>query len=71
MLVLRTAALTNRWHETLEHARASMATNRRLDWKWRSPDMPVELKGQHSTPRPEPHTQEATAYEGRCMIIFR
>lgn len=44
MLVLRAAALTDRWQETLAHARASIASNRRLDWAWQSPDMPAELK---------------------------
>jgi hypothetical protein len=44
MLVLRAAALTERWEETLAHARATMASDRRLDWIWTSPDMPAELK---------------------------
>lgn len=44
MLALRAAALTGRWQETLDHVRATMAPDRRLDWKWRAPDMPAELK---------------------------
>ncbi len=44
MLVLRAAALTDRWQETLAHVRATMANDRRLDWSWESPDMPAELK---------------------------
>jgi len=44
MLVLRAAALTDRWQETLEHARLTLAGDRRLDWRWESPDMPGELK---------------------------
>jgi hypothetical protein len=43
MLVLRAAALTDRWEESLEHVRATMATSRRIDWPWPSPDMPIEL----------------------------
>ena len=43
MLVLRAAALTERWQESLEHVRAGMASDRRLDWEWQSPDMPAEL----------------------------
>jgi hypothetical protein len=42
-LVLRAAVLTERWQETLEHVRATMASDRRLEWDWESPDMPAEL----------------------------
>ena len=44
ILVLRAAALTDRWEETLERTRQAMASDRRLDWKWKSPNMPKELK---------------------------
>jgi hypothetical protein len=44
MLALRAAALSGRWQETLDHVRAAMARDRRIDWQWRSPDMPEELK---------------------------
>jgi hypothetical protein len=44
MLVLRAAALTERWEETLAHARETMASDRRLNWTWKSPNMPAELK---------------------------
>jgi hypothetical protein len=44
MLVIRAAVLTGRWQETLEHVEEEMARDRNLDWKWRSPDMPEELK---------------------------
>ncbi len=43
MLVLRAAALTGRWEETMEKARGSMATDRRRDWQWKAPDMEAEL----------------------------
>lgn len=63
MLVLRAAALTDRWEETLEHARQAMARDRRLDWRWRSPAMPAELKAQaHRTPpSPQVHLAKAAA----------
>ncbi len=44
MLLLRAAALTGRWQETLEEVRAAMARDRRIDWHWVGPDMPTELK---------------------------
>lgn len=44
MLALRAAALTERWQETVEHVRETMARDRRLDWGWQSPNMPEELK---------------------------
>lgn len=44
VLVMRAAALTDRWQETLDHMRATLASDRRLDWHWQSPDMPAELK---------------------------
>ena len=43
MLVLRAAALTDRWEESLQHVRSSMASNRRIAWHWVAPDMPKEL----------------------------
>ena len=39
MLVLRAAAVTDRWEESLEHVRSSMASNRRLDWQWKAPNI--------------------------------
>lgn len=38
MLALRAAVLSDRWEETLEHVRATMATDRKIGWKWSSPD---------------------------------
>jgi len=43
MLVLRAAALTGRWEETMEKAHAAMAWDRRRDWRWEAPDMVAEL----------------------------
>lgn len=39
LMAERAAVVSGRWEETLEHARASMATDRRIDWQWSSPDM--------------------------------
>jgi hypothetical protein len=43
MLVLRAAALTKRWAETMERTRAAMASDRRRDWSWAAPDIVAEL----------------------------
>jgi hypothetical protein len=43
MLVLRAAALTGRWQETMEQVQASMATDRRRAWQWEAPDIMAEL----------------------------
>jgi hypothetical protein len=57
MLVLRAAAVTDRWEETLEHARAAMARDRRVEWRWQSPDMPAELKAHATIAPPSPQSQ--------------
>jgi hypothetical protein len=43
MLVLRAAALTGRWQETMERTQAAMSSDRRRDWQWEAPDMVAEL----------------------------
>ena len=57
MLVLRSAALTGRWEETLEHSRQTLAGDRRLDWQWQSPDMPNDLKSHKVIRPPKPQGQ--------------
>ena len=42
VMVLRGTILSDRWEETLDHVRATMATDRKIDWKWSSPDMRQE-----------------------------
>lgn len=42
-LVLRAAALTGRWQETMEQVRAAMAMDRRRDGQWAAPDIVAEL----------------------------
>jgi hypothetical protein len=62
MLVLRAAALTGRWEETMERAQAAMARDRRRDWKWEAPDLVAEMNSgvpiKPPTPQPEPSGQE-------------
>jgi hypothetical protein len=43
MLVLRAAALTGRWQETMEKVQEAMARDRRRDWSWEAPDIVAEL----------------------------
>jgi hypothetical protein len=57
LLVLRAAALTDRWEETMDHLRATMASDRRLDWQWQSPDMPAALKAGQNIAPPVAQTQ--------------
>lgn len=58
LLVLRAAAVTQRWQETMEQARTAMALDRCCDWKWTSPDMPAELKSGVPIRPPQPQSQE-------------
>jgi hypothetical protein len=44
MLMLRGLVLSGRWQEVFGKISKSLAEDRRLDWKWTSPDMPAELK---------------------------
>jgi hypothetical protein len=44
MLVLRAAALTKRWGETMEHTRVARAGSRYREWHWEAPDMMAELE---------------------------
>src|SRR4051812_5116340 len=43
MLVLRAAALTGRWEETMERTQEAMASDRRRDWRWEAPDIVADL----------------------------
>jgi hypothetical protein len=58
MLVLRAAALTDRWEATLEQVRMRMASDRRLQWRWQSPDMPAKLKAKVPIKPPVPQPQQ-------------
>lgn len=60
MLLLRGLVLSDHWPEAFAKITSSMASDRRLDWEWESPDMPAELKaGKAITPpKPQPDVQE-------------
>ena len=45
MLVLRAAALTDRWEELVEQAHAAALRQGRLEWHWQAPDLVAQLKG--------------------------
>ena len=62
-LVLRAAAVTGRWEETLTRARTEMGKDRQLEWAWESPDMVAELKAE--IPIKPPVTQEASGQRDR------
>jgi len=53
MLALRGLVLTGRWNEEFAKITASLASNRRLDWEWSSPNMPAQLKANMSIAPPE------------------
>ncbi len=57
-LVLRAAAVTDRWEETLAHVREEMGRDRHMAWDWESPDMPAQLKAE--VPIKPPVTQTTT-----------
>src|SRR5205823_14535410 len=65
VLVMRAAVLTQRWQETLEHVRTTMASDRRLDWHWQSPDMPADLKSELEIAPPVP---QPTAAQGSQVV---
>lgn len=44
MLVLRGLVLSGRWNQVFAQITKSIGEDRRLDWQWKSPDMPAELK---------------------------
>ena len=43
MLMLRAAALTGRWEETMERTQAAMAREGCCDWRWEAPDIVAGL----------------------------
>jgi hypothetical protein len=57
-LVLRAAALSGRWEETMAWVGEAMSQNRQLGWEWRSPDMAAELKS--GVPIKPPEAQKAS-----------
>jgi hypothetical protein len=63
LLVLRGLVLTQRWDETFEAISESMASDRRLDRKFQSPDMPAQLNAQEAIQPPSAQgTEESMNY---------
>jgi hypothetical protein len=62
-LVLRAAAVTDRWEETLARTWEEMGKDRQLGWAWESPDMAAELKAE--VPIKPPVAQEASGQRDR------
>lgn len=62
MLVLRGLVLSGRWKEVFAKITQSLASDRRLDWKWESPDMPAQLKAgtKITPPKPQPPPPKAS-----------
>src|SRR5271155_2291204 len=61
MLQIRGLALSGRWDATFADITASLASDRRLEWHWQSPDMTAELKSPAAVPIPTPQPQTAQA----------
>jgi hypothetical protein len=59
MLVLRAAALTGRWEETMERTQAAMAEDRRRDWQWEAPNIVAELNSGEPIKPPAPQSQSS------------
>lgn len=54
MLQIRGLVLSGRWDATFANITASLASDRRLEWHWQSPDMTAELKAPAAVPIPAP-----------------
>ena len=61
MLVLRGLVLSRRWKNEFAKITDSMARDRRLNWEWRSPDMPAQLKAGTEITPPKPQPQSPAA----------
>jgi hypothetical protein len=65
MLVLRAAALTGRWEETMERVQAAMAQDRCRDWQWEAPDIVAELNS--AVPIKPPASQPRSSEQERTI----
>jgi hypothetical protein len=63
MLVLRAAALTGRWEETMERVQVAMARDQRGDWHWEAPDMVAELNSGVPIEPPATQTESSGQHE--------
>ena len=57
MFAIRALLLCDRWEETLGRVRQTMARDRRIDWRWRAPDL-SKLKTDDSISPPSQKTRE-------------
>jgi hypothetical protein len=57
MLVLRAAAVTGRWEETMGRVQEAMAEDRRRDWRWEATDIVAELNSGVEVKPPPPQLQ--------------
>ena len=63
MMLLRCLVLSNRWDDSFVEISTSLASNRRLDWTFRSPDMPAQLEARIAIEPPKPQvTATSTPY---------
>src|SRR5215210_2702652 len=65
-VALRAAALSGRWEELLEKTRQSVSHDRRIDFKWTSPDMRAELKADVKVQPPTPQVQQKGRLESQA-----
>jgi hypothetical protein len=61
MLVLRGLVLSRRWREVFAKLTESLASDRRLDWDWKSPDMPAALEAGIDIAPPKPQLSSSKA----------
>jgi hypothetical protein len=61
MLQIRGLALSDRWEATFAKITDSLASDRRLEWHWQSPDMTAELKSPAAAPIPMPQPSTVQA----------
>ena len=59
LILLRAAALTDRWDETVQQAQQCKDANGCPDWIWSSPDMPLQLKAKLPIGTPVPQLNAA------------
>ena len=61
MLVLRGLVLSRRWRDVFTKITESLASDRRLDWQWSSPDMVAELNADIAITPPQAQAQSDEA----------
>lgn len=61
MSVLRGLVLSRWWRDVFTKIAESLASDRRLDWQWSSPDMVAELNADIATTPPQAQAQSDEA----------